>query len=332
MRSLVAKLASGDVAAAARACRMVDDRRSGVTELLAELYRRGSQAWILGITGTPGAGKSSLTNQMICQFRSESLRGGVVAVDPSSPFSGGAILGDRIRMQEHFEDPEVFIRSVATRGAQGGLSRTALDIALVLGVWGAEVVVLETVGVGQDELDVTRTADTAVVVVHPGMGDEVQATKAGLLECADVFALNKSDLPGAAQTRSQIEMMMSLGAALSPTLAGASASGGSPEASDEPWEVPISSGGATTGEGVGDLLKKLREHRQWTEHSSLGQSTATARQHAGWRNRLRQELMHEFEREHSELAEKIASRITDGDLDPEEGFEQIREIVRRRSR
>ncbi|NQY92467.1 MAG: methylmalonyl Co-A mutase-associated GTPase MeaB [Deltaproteobacteria bacterium] len=311
---------------------MVDDRRSGVVGLLAELYRRGSQTWILGITGTPGAGKSTLTNQMIRQFRSESLRVGVVAVDPSSPFSGGAILGDRIRMQDHFEDAGVFIRSVATRGAQGGLSRTARDIALVLGVWGADIVVLETVGVGQDELDVTRAADTTVVVVPPGMGDEIQATKAGLLECADVFALNKSDLPGAAQTRSQIEMMMSLGAALSPTSGSASASGSGPKGSDEPWQVPICSCVGTTGEGVGDLINELRRHRRWTEDSSLGIAAARARQYAGWRTRLRQELVHEFEAEHSELAKQVARQITDGDLDPEEGFEQIRELLRPRAR
>lgn len=166
----------------------------------------------MGITGTPGAGKSTLTSALVARCRAAGLRVGVVAVDPSSPFSGGAILGDRIRMQAHFGDPGVFIRSVATRGALGGLSRTAADVALVLAAWGADVVFLETVGVGQDELEVTFLADTTLVVVAPGLGDDVQALKAGILECADVFAVNKADRPGADAAVRDLQLMLALSA------------------------------------------------------------------------------------------------------------------------
>ena len=177
--------------AVARACRMADDRADGCLDMLKDLYTHTGKAWIVGVTGNPGAGKSTLCDRLIQLWRAQSLRVGMVAVDPTSPFSGGAILGDRIRMQQHFEDPDVFIRSLATRGALGGLSRSAVDIVRVLDAWGADVVIVETVGVGQHEIDITRAAHTTCVVVAPGMGDDVQASKAGILECADVFAANK---------------------------------------------------------------------------------------------------------------------------------------------
>src|SRR5690349_18874511 len=212
---LCARLLAGDVPAVARACRIVDERWPGHLELLQALYPHTARAWLVGVTGSPGVGKSTLVSRLIEHFRAKGQRVGVVAVDPTSPFSGGAILGDRIRMQQHFADPEVFIRSLATRGALGGLSRSAADVVRAADAWGAHVVLVETVGVGQDELEVTRTVDTTLVVMAPGMGDDVQAIKVGILECADVFAVNKSDREGADATVRDLELMIALGHASS---------------------------------------------------------------------------------------------------------------------
>src|SRR6188768_571520 len=189
---ILAGVLAGDVRALARACRLVDERWPGHHELLSAAFPHSRSSWWIGITGSPGVGKSTLTSRLIQHLRAQGQRVGVVAVDPSSPFSGGALLGDRIRMQAHWDDPEVFIRSLATRGAVGGLSRTTADIARVLSAWGARVVLIETVGVGQDELDVMHVAHTTLVVQAPGAGDDLQAAKAGLLECADVLVVNKA--------------------------------------------------------------------------------------------------------------------------------------------
>ena len=209
---LAERVIAGEVRAAARACRLVDDASPGHVDLLKSLFPHTGRAWIVGITGNPGAGKSTLVDRLIAALRAAGKKVAVVAVDPTSPFSGGAILGDRIRMQRHFDDPGVFIRSLATRGALGGLSRSARDVVRVLDAWGADVVLVETVGVGQDELEVTRTAHTTLVVMAPGMGDDVQAIKAGILECADVFAVNKADRDGADSTVRDLELMIALGA------------------------------------------------------------------------------------------------------------------------
>ncbi|HTN83279.1 MAG TPA: methylmalonyl Co-A mutase-associated GTPase MeaB, partial [Sorangium sp.] len=208
MHPLAEKVLARDMRATARACRLVDDRVGDHAAILKDLFPHTGRAWVLGVTGNPGAGKSTLTDRLIGVFRKQGRRVAVVAVDPTSPFTGGAILGDRIRMQAHFGDPDVFIRSLATRGALGGLSRSAADIARVLDAWGADVVLVETVGVGQDELEITRMAHTTLVVAAPGMGDEVQAIKAGILECADVFAVNKADRDGADAAVRDLELMI----------------------------------------------------------------------------------------------------------------------------
>lgn len=252
---LALQISAGSVRAVARACRLVDDREAGASELLRRLHPRAQAAWLVGITGSPGAGKSTLVDRLIERLRADGKRVGVVAVDPSSPFSGGAILGDRVRMQRHFEDPEVFIRSLATRGALGGLSQSAADVATVLGAWGADVVLVETVGVGQDELEVTEVVDTTVVVVAPGLGDDVQALKAGILECADVFVVNKADHAGADSAVRELEAMLALGDAVS------SARGHVEEQSDAPWRPPIVRAVATTSVGVDDVLRALSAHR-----------------------------------------------------------------------
>lgn len=200
----------GNIRATAKLIRKIDDRSDDYIDELKAIYPETGKAFIIGITGNPGAGKSTLVNQLIKHFRSEDKKVGVVAIDPTSPFSGGAILGDRIRMQKFFTDEKVFIRSVATRGNLGGLSRSTYDIIKVLDAMGNDVIIVETVGVGQDEVDICKVADISVVVLIPGMGDHIQAIKAGILEIADLFVVNKCDLPGVDKTIADIEYMLSM--------------------------------------------------------------------------------------------------------------------------
>jgi LAO/AO transport system kinase len=200
----------GDIRAVARAIRAVEDDWPGSRDLLKRLFPHAGRALTLGITGPPGAGKSTLVDRLTTQFRKAGKTVGVVAVDPTSPFTGGAILGDRIRMQNHATDEGVFIRSMATRGALGGLSATTAAALLVLDASSKDILIVETVGVGQDEVDIASEADVAVVVLVPGLGDEVQALKAGIMEIADVFVVNKADRDGADRLASEIEMMLSL--------------------------------------------------------------------------------------------------------------------------
>ncbi len=277
------------------------------------LYPKTGDAWLIGVTGTPGAGKSTLTDQLITQFRAAGERVAVVAVDPTSPFSGGAILGDRIRMQRHFEDPEGFIRSVATRGALGGLSRSTSDISRILDAWGAKVVIVETVGVGQDELEVTRMAHTTLVVMAPGMGDDVQAIKAGILECADVFAVNKADRDGADATVRDLEVMLALSGDIysvnagksrghsAVTVGGRAAQG----ASGDAWTPPIVKTAATRGTGIPELATKLREHRAWLD-GEAGKLRRAERLHLSMLAFLRGALTEEATRELGAEVERAA--------------------------
>ena len=200
----------GNVRATGRLIRKVDDRDGDYLEELKALYPYTGNALLIGITGNPGSGKSTIVNQLIKKFREEDKKVGVVAIDPTSPFSGGAILGDRIRMQKFFNDDKVFIRSVATRGTLGGLSRSTYDIIKVLDAMGNDVIIIETVGVGQDEIDISKIAHVSVVVVVPGLGDHIQAIKAGILEIADLFVVNKSDLDGMERTVNDITYMLSM--------------------------------------------------------------------------------------------------------------------------
>jgi len=200
----------GNIRAAAKLIRKVDDRDGDFLEELKAIYPHTGKAFLIGITGNPGAGKSTLVNNLIKKFRAEDKRVGVIAIDPTSPFSGGAILGDRIRMQKFFTDDKVFIRSVATRGTLGGLSRSTYDIIKVMDAMGNDVVIIETVGVGQDEIEISKLADVSVVVVVPGLGDHIQAIKAGILEIADLFVVNKADLDGVERTVMDLQYMLSM--------------------------------------------------------------------------------------------------------------------------
>lgn len=204
------RLVAGEVRALARGISLVEDQGEGAAKLLEQLYPRTGKAMVVGVTGSPGSGKSSLVDRLIASYRKQGARVGVVAVDPSSAFSGGAILGDRIRMQAHANDDGVFIRSMATRGHLGGLSRAANDAIDLMDAAGYDPVIVETVGVGQDEVEIVRTADCVAVVLVPGMGDDIQAIKAGILEIADLFVINKADRDGVDRLQADLEYMLAL--------------------------------------------------------------------------------------------------------------------------
>lgn len=322
---LAAAVLAGDTRAAARACRVVDEGWAGHSDLLSQLYAAARSAWLVGITGSPGVGKSTLASRLVEAVRKDGQRVAVVAVDPSSPFSGGALLGDRIRMQAHWDDPDVFIRSVATRGAMGGLSRTTADVARVLAAWGAAVVFIETVGVGQDELDVMRVAHGTLVVQAPGAGDDIQAAKAGLMECADVFAVNKADLPGAEALAQHLRAMLALGhvTAGSAQRGGGHASGVRLPAHSAPadgvnpeWEVRVVSCVASRGDGVAEVLAELRQHHAWLTGTERGR----ARQRERWSEELVQRLHAGLSaaifEQHAAEIEQTAAEVARGAVDP----------------
>ncbi len=310
----------------ARALRIVDDRTPESRKLLRALWPHTGKAWVLGVTGSPGAGKSTLCDQLISAYRARGERVGVVAVDPTSPYTGGAILGDRIRMSRHATDPDVFIRSLATRGQMGGLSRSARDATRVLDAAGCGVVILETVGVGQDELDVARTAHSTLVVAVPGLGDEVQAIKAGILECADVFAVNKADRDGADAAVRDLELMISLGnesiLALSKKRRHAvhGADGGfvrdAAAESTQRWTPPIVKCVATRGEGMTDLGAALDRHRGWLDGTVAGSARKRERLTEELRATLRESLIDEIGHELSAGIEDAVARVEARRLDP----------------
>jgi len=242
---LAQRVVARDPRAVARAITLIENESPEAVDLIRRLYPNTGRAYVVGVTGPPGAGKSTLVDRLIGEFRAAGRAVGVLAVDPTSPFSGGAILGDRVRMQTHAEDAGVFIRSMATRGHLGGLARTTADAAMVLDAAGYDIVIIETVGVGQDEIDIVRTADVALVVLVPGAGDDVQALKAGIMEIADIFVVNKADRDGADRAAATIDAML----ALDDRPAGA-------------WKPPVIRTEATSGRGVPDVIAALAQFRQ----------------------------------------------------------------------
>ena len=264
------RILAGDARAVARAISKVEDNVGNAAGLMKSVFPHTGRGLIIGITGSPGAGKSSLVDKLAGLYRERGERVGIVCVDPSSPFSGGAILGDRIRMQTLGLDPNVFIRSMATRGNLGGLSRATIDAVAILDAAGYEKIIVETVGVGQDEVEIVKAADVSVVVLVPGMGDDVQALKAGIMEISDVFVINKADRAGVDETRRDLQQMLELS--------------GPFDAHDgaEAWRPPIIATAATTGEGVAELWSAIAGHR---EHAA-----ASGRLQRRRSRRMREEL------------------------------------------
>lgn len=286
---LLADFDDGKKAALARAVSIVENHREGFERLLAAFHPRLGRAWRIGITGPPGAGKSTLTSALVSSFRASGLSVGVIAVDPTSPFTGGALLGDRIRMESVALDPGVFIRSMATRGSLGGLAASTREVADVLDAFGVERVLIETVGVGQSELDIARTADSSIVVLVPESGDSIQTLKAGLMEIADIFVVNKADRPGADRLRHELELMLGLrsGATLQNVPAHHGVALGRPmtreerlamnparaareaarDAMPERWTPPVLRSVASQGEGVSDIIAAIERHFHYLEQS-----------------------------------------------------------------
>jgi LAO/AO transport system kinase len=278
-------LRSGDVRTLARAISVVENRVPGWSDLLKALFPHSGHARVIGMTGAPGAGKSTLVDHLARFYRKQNHSVGIVAVDPTSPYTGGAILGDRIRMQEHFADPGIYIRSMATRGSLGGLARTTADVTTVLDASGRDIILVETVGVGQDEIDIVRLADITVVILVPGMGDDVQTIKAGIMEIADIFVINKSDREGAERVEREIRALQSLALR------------------QDGWTPPIVKTVATDGAGIDNLAAAIAGYVAYLQKENL----ALKKSVQNWQERLVEMLR-------DAMLEKARAQLDNGNM------------------
>jgi len=305
--SLSDRVSQGDAAAVARAISKIEDGSVDAPGLMKEIYQNSRGALVIGITGAPGAGKSSLVDKLALHYRRQNERVGVIAVDPSSPFSGGAILGDRIRMQTLGLDEGVFIRSMATRGNLGGLARSTVDAVAILDAAGYARIIVETVGVGQDEVEIVKAADVSVVVLVPGMGDDIQAIKAGIMEIGDIFVINKADREGVYATEKELEALLSLAMR------------------EDGWEPPIVKTVATEGKGIADLATAIERFSQARREASTSDNRRRAI--ARWRivELLRERLLASVFESDSSVAtlERMADEVATRRRDPYSAVEEI---------
>jgi LAO/AO transport system kinase len=302
---LLARARGGDKRSIARLVSVVENDEPGASEAMRALYPETGRAQIIGITGPPGGGKSTLVNRLAGIYRERGASVAIVAVDPSSPFTGGAILGDRIRMRERFLDDGVFIRSMASRGHAGGLARATARVVNVLDALGTHVVLVETVGVGQEEVDVIRVVDTVCLVTVPGLGDDIQAIKAGVLEIADVLVVNKADRPGADETARDLAQMLSL-------------------AKDRPWKTPIVRTSAQSGDGLPQLVEAIDKHRAWSHESGeyLERRRAAARSEV--EALLQEALLRELAgRVGASRLDAAVARVAERSVDPYAAVEEL---------
>jgi LAO/AO transport system kinase len=283
--TLISALRSGDTRVLSRAISTVENRASGWSDLLKALFPHTGKARVIGLTGAPGAGKSTLVDQLAKLYRKHDRTVGIIAVDPTSPYTGGAILGDRIRMQDHFADPGIYIRSMATRGSLGGLARATADVTTVLDGSGRDVILIETVGVGQDEVDIVRLVDITVVILVPGMGDDVQTIKAGIMEIADIFVINKSDREGAERVEREIRALQSLAMR------------------HDGWTPPIVKTVGTEGIGLQELAAAVAEYERYLQQ----ENRALKKSVENWRERLIEMLR-------DAMLDKARSQVSDAAL------------------
>jgi len=302
---LLARARGGDKRSIARLVSVVENDEPGAAEAMRALYPQTGRAQIVGLTGPPGGGKSTLVNRLAGTYRERASRVAIVAVDPSSPFTGGAILGDRIRMRERFLDEGIFIRSMASRGHAGGLARATARVVNVLDALGTDVILVETVGVGQEEVDVIRVVDTVCLVTVPGLGDDIQAIKAGVLEIADVLVVNKADRPGADETARDLAQMLSL-------------------AKDRPWKTPIVRTSAQSGDGLPQLVDAIDKHRAWSRESGEYVERRRAAARSEVEALLQEALLRELAGRvgESRLAAAVA-RVAERSLDPYAAVEEL---------